>query len=383
MRVSTNSCAEPKFGAAIERMQLNMYQLSESSGTFTFKTLQDFLLNQPQRFTAGLAANPGVGLRQGLLGFYFQDDWRARPNLTLNIGLRYEITTVPTEVQNKLATLIRITDSAAHLGSPLMSNPTLNNFDPRVGFAWDPFRNGKTALRGGFGFFDVLPLISVYFPATTVAPFHGTGFISALPQGSFYAGGAALLGAKSGAASVYNQHGHHSYEMQWNLNVQRELAPNLTALAGYVGSRGVHLPFSVSDLDIVFPTRTSAGYLFPQVDADGNLVTPECTADPTQCSMPPKINDNFGDISGVLDEGNSYYHALEVGIQHRMSHGFELQGSFTWGKNIDTGSATGVGDQFSNSIGSLPWYDLRSTRVFGTRRMDHGRLGTRGDLQSE
>ena len=351
-----------KFGAAVERMQLNMYQLSESSGTFTFKTLQDFLLNQPQRFTAGLAANPGVGLRQGLLGFYFQDDWRARPNLTLNIGLRYEITTVPTEVQNKLATLIRITDSAAHLGSPLMSNPTLNNFDPRVGFAWDPFRNGKTALRGGFGFFDVLPLISVYFPATTVAPFHGTGFISALPQGSFYAGGAALLGAKSGAASVYNQHGHHSYEMQWNLNVQRELAPNLTALAGYVGSRGVHLPFSVSDLDIVFPTRTSAGYLFPQVDADGNLVTPECTADPTQCSMPPKINDNFGDISGVLDEGNSYYHALEVGIQHRMSHGFELQGSFTWGKSIDTGSATGVGDQFSNSIGSLPWYDLRSTR---------------------
>jgi len=63
-------------------------------------------------------------------------------------------------------------------------------------------------------------------------------------------------------------------------------------------------------------------------------VTPECTADPTQCSMPPKINDNFGAISWVLDEGNSYYHALEVGIQHRMSHGFELQGSFTWGKSM-------------------------------------------------
>src|SRR5258708_20564905 len=176
-------------------MQLNMYQLSESSGPFSFKTLQDFLTNQPKRFTAGLAANPGVGLRQGLLGLYVQDDWRARSNLTLNIGLRWEMTTVPTEAQNKLATLLHITDSAPHIGAPLMSNPTLNNFDPRVGFAWDPFRNGKTLLRGGFGIFDVLPLISVYFPATGVAPFHGTGFISDLPQWSFYAGGAALVGA--------------------------------------------------------------------------------------------------------------------------------------------------------------------------------------------
>jgi hypothetical protein len=74
------------------------------------------------------------------------------------------------------------------------------------------------------------------------------------------------------------------------------------------------------------------------------------------------INPNFGDINGIFNEGNSYYHGLVVGIQKRMSHGIELQGSFTWGKSIDTGSATGVGDQFSNSIGSLPWYDLRSTR---------------------
>jgi hypothetical protein len=343
-----------KFGAAVERMQLNMYQLSESSGTFTFSKLSDFLVNQPQKFTAGLAENPGVGLRQGLLGFYVQDDWRVRANLTLNIGVRWEMTTVPTEVQNKLATLINITDSAPHLGSPLMSNPTLNNFDPRVGFAWDPFRNGKTALRGGFGIFDVLPLISVYFPSTTVAPFHGTGFISAcqssptppcLSQGSFYTGAATLFTPKSGAASIYDQHGHRSYEMQWNLNVQRELAPNLTAMVGYVGSRGVHLPFTVSDFDMVFPTPTPAGYLFPNPVSSGNTINP-----------------NFGDINGVLYQGNSYYHALEIGIQKRMSHGLELQGSYTWGKSIDTGSATGVGDQFSNSIGSLPWYDLRSTR---------------------
>jgi outer membrane receptor protein involved in Fe transport len=343
-----------KFGVAAERMQLNMYQLSESSGTFTFETLTKFLLNQPKKFTAGLSDNPGVGLRQSLLGVYIQDDWRARPNLTLNIGLRWEMTTVPTEVHNKLSTLLNITDATPHLGSPLMSNPTLHNFDPRVGFAWDPFRNGKSAVRGGFGIFDVLPLISVYFPTTTVAPYHTTGFINAckgptvpgcLPQGSFYSNAAGLFSSTSNAAAITDQHAHRSYDMQWNLNVQRELAPNLTAMAGYVGSRGVHLPFSVSDFDIVLPTPTPQGYLYPW--------PPSATS---------TLNPNFANIVGTHYEGNSYYHALEVGIQERMNHGVELQGSFTWGKSIDTGSATGIGDQFSNSIGSLPWYDLKAVR---------------------
>jgi hypothetical protein len=343
-----------KFGAAVERMQLNIYQLSESSGTFTFQTLSNFLLNQPKRFTAGLAANLGEGLRQGLLGFYVQDDWRARRNLTLNFGLRWEMTTVPTEVHNTIATLIHITDSAPHLGSLPMSNPTLRNFDPRVGFAWDPFRNGKTALRGGFGIFDVLPIINVYFPATGEFPFHTTGFIGAcqspptppcLSPGSFYTGAAARLGSNSHAASTYELHAHRSYDMQWNLNVQRELAPNLTALVGYVGSRGVHLPASFNDVDIVLPKRTPQGYLFPSPVGSGTTVNP-----------------NFGDIGSIFYVGNSYYHALEVGIQERMSHGIEFQSSFTWGKSIDTSSASGIGDQFSNSIGSLPWYDLRSIR---------------------
>jgi hypothetical protein len=133
--------------------------------------------------------------------------------------------------------------------------------------------------------------------------------------------------------------------MQWNLNVQRELAPNLTVLVGYVGSRAVHLPLSNNDRDIVLPVLTSAGYLFPNPVASGTVLNP-----------------NFGDISGITYNGQSYYHALEVGVQKAMSHGLAVHGSFTWGKSIDTGSAGGAGDQFSNSIGAPPWYDLRSIR---------------------
>src|SRR2546429_5713642 len=98
-------------------------------------------------------------MRTSIFGAYVQDDWRVRPNLTLNLGLRYEVTTGISEIQGKLTNLPTINAASPRLGAPYFRNPTLRNFEPRVGFSWDPFRTGKTAVRGGFGFFDVLPLL--------------------------------------------------------------------------------------------------------------------------------------------------------------------------------------------------------------------------------
>src|SRR6202035_5458089 len=122
-------------------------------------SLQGFLANQPTSFNAILLAPPVAllsprGVRQSLIGGYLQDDWRWRPNLTLNLGLRYEAVSVPTDVHNQLSNLPTFYSPTPHLGSPYFNNPTLRNFEPRVGFAWDPFRNGKTAVRGAFGIFD-------------------------------------------------------------------------------------------------------------------------------------------------------------------------------------------------------------------------------------
>src|SRR2546423_1012244 len=78
------------------------------------------------------------GLQQTVAGVYVQDDWRAHANLTINLGLRYEMATVPTEVQGKLSALRNVTDAQPHLGDPLFANPTLRNLEPRVGFSWDP-----------------------------------------------------------------------------------------------------------------------------------------------------------------------------------------------------------------------------------------------------
>ena len=81
-----------------------------------------------------------------------------RSNLTLNLGVRYEMGTVIKEVNGKLANLRNLTDPTATIGDPYYNNPTLKNFAPRIGFAWDPFKDGKTAVRGGFGMFDIVPL---------------------------------------------------------------------------------------------------------------------------------------------------------------------------------------------------------------------------------
>ena len=337
-----------KFGVAFERAELNQSVLSDQSGGFFFGSLVNFLTNQPKRFEVGLPNSLDErGLRQSVLGFYVQGDWRLRSNLTVNLGLRWEMATVPTEVHNAIANLQNITDPGQQLESPLFSNPTLHNFEPRVGFAWDPFRNGKTAVRAGFGMFDVLPLPYQFsLMMSKQGPFYQHASLKNLPQGSFYNISLPPDPTPSSLVANYIEpHPHRNYVMQWNLNLQQEITNDLSAMVAYVGSRGVHQAFRVDDLDIVEPAPSAQGYLFPLPSPDN-----------------PTLNPNFGQIYGIKYAGNSFYHALLAGVTKRMSHGLEFQGSFTWGKSIDDGSGSIAGDTFSNGIASLPWYDLQSDR---------------------
>src|SRR6202163_3412614 len=295
-----------KFGFAAERMQLKITALSDPNGIFHFNDLASFYANKPNRFQGGIASTLSPrNLRQTLVGGYIQDDWRFKPNLTLNLGLRYEMVTVPTETAGKLSVLRNLSDATPHLGDPFFNNPTTKNFEPRVGFAWDPFRNGKMAVRGGFGIFDVLPLPYQFTLLTTLAaPFFQYTSINNPGTGSFPNKLGQFAGNPSKLRATYiDPNPKRNYVMQYNLNIQYQLTPSLTSLIAYVGSRGIHQPYRPDDADIVIPKLSSAGYLFPKVDALGNLFTPTCNqldpegteTDPT-CAPPNRINENYGSV---------------------------------------------------------------------------------------
>jgi len=380
-----------KFGFAFERMLLQATALTDPNGIWFFGDIGSFLTNSPTKFQGGIASSlTPRNFRQSIFGGYVQDDWRTKPNLTLNIGLRYEMTTVPTETNGKLVNLRNLSDALPVCGvmvtgqcsgtGALFSNPTLHNFEPRLGFAWDPFHNGKMAIRGGAGLFDVLPLpYEFILLETQAAPFFqytalkvGAPAPSTCPPGTtltFPLVSSCLITNNKLRSTFINSNPKRNYVMQWNLNVQYQLSQNLAAMIAYVGSRGVHQPFRVDESDLVIPPLSSAGYLWPKVDVFGNVFTPQCNAtdpngpaDPAQCAPPNPINPNFGSVRGMFYQGRSYFNALELQLARRMSHGLQMQSTLTWGKSMDTSSATVAGDAFGNSISSLNWFDMRLTR---------------------
>ncbi len=341
-----------KFGVAVERMLLQVTALTDPNGIWFFDGVQQFLTNQPTKFQGGIASSlTPRDIRQTLFGTYVQDDWRWKPNFTMNLGLRYEMATIPTEINGKLSNLRDIRSGTPHLGDPFFaSNPTTKNFEPRIGFAWDPFRNGKMALRGGAGLFDVQPLPYEFILLVTQAtPFFQYTVLKNTPTTpiSFFSGLPSTFPANKLRATYTDPNPKRNYVTQWNLNVQYQLTSSLAAMAAYVGSRGVHQPFRVDEANLVIPTKTSAGYVWP-FNPDGSPFDP--------------INTNFGSVRGMFYQGRSYFNALELQLAKRMSHGFQMQGTFTWGKSIDTSSATLAGDAFNNSISSLDWFDMKLTR---------------------
>jgi hypothetical protein len=351
-----------KFGANVERIIDNQTTPSQPGGDFEFSSLADFLTNNQISPTDSLTLigdAPGLPsrrrVRETVFGAYLQDDMHVSPNLTANLGLRYEIATVPSETSGRLASLQHLTDPTVIVHSPLYSNPTLRNFEPRIGFAWDPFGNAKTAVRGGFGMFDVQT-----FPANLRHTIDGTVPFYAsvngqVPAGSFgpFAsvpsppGPAYTNLSASGTAqraAFIDQHPKRNYVMQWNLNIQRSLTSNTTGMIAYVGSRAVHNLMQTDDSSIVLPiAKTPEGYLWPM------------TSQPT-------LNPNFGRVPATLWNSDGIYHALEFQVQKRMSYGLSGQVSYTWGRAIDNASGSTDGDQFKNGLSSLFFFDSRIRR---------------------
>jgi hypothetical protein len=272
-----------------------------------------------------------------------QDDWRVTPYLSVNLGLRYEPTNLPTEAHDRYETLATLTSpSITSVNTLWPHNQTLRNFEPRVGFSWDPFHQGKTAVRAAFGIFDVLPINWMYtFSTGASAPFAIPEKAGNLQPGDFPIVTSTMIGPADGQVRYVQTNPPASYMMNWNFNIQQEITRNVTLTMAYVGSRGIHLPDTPDDVNYSLPTLTGAGYMWPCApkDASGN-----CTQTGTL------LNHHVGPIRPLFWNNTSSFNGLEVGLTQHMVHGIQMQASYNWGKCMDTGSNPALSDPFINSL---------------------------------
>lgn len=346
-----------QFGANFEWIRNSRFNTPRPGGQFNFSSIANFLTNQPLTLSAdGPNSSTPRDMRDKTLGLYFHDNIRVRSNLTVNVGMRYEPSAVPYEEQGKIQSLLTLTSSAPQgqkLGNPLYANNTLKNFAPRVGFAWDPFKDGKTSVRGGYGIYDQ-PVVATFFgnPFENSPPFYLSVNAANLVQGDFptnaYAKGLALIGSGSTLQeriAYVEQHPGRSYVQQYNLDIQRDLSHNLTLLIAYVGSHGVHGITNCDDCNIVQPIVSPVGYLWP---CEPFSPTTGCGGIGTGS----RVNATVGREPTTLFDDSSVYNGLQTQLTKRMGHGFLIQGSFAWQRSIDTASGNSESDQFLNGISS-------------------------------
>jgi Carboxypeptidase regulatory-like domain len=377
-----------KFGGMLIFYQANLYAPFVEDGTSTFKSLSDLLQNIPFKASGppNIAAITPHNNRTKIIAGYIEDDWKARPGLTLNLGLRYEMETIPSEVQDKIANLptILTNPSGCTIAScPALSkvyftsNPTTKNFEPRIGFSWDPFHDGKTAIRGGFGVFDALPLpYELVINNAQTSPYHVSATVTNPGQGTFPHGIPPLLVNPPDSTQSWNyveQNLKRNYVYQWNFNIQRQISTNTSITLAYAGSRGIHNPFQTDELNTVFPYATPAGYLFPNPIGSGCLPgPPDCSGTDAVLGLPASfsanptgvlpgllINPNVAEIQSTIWQSKSWYNSFQAEVDKRMSHGVQMQASFTWSKTMDTTSGSFAGDNFAGDLTpTIPWWNL-------------------------
>ncbi|HWP83894.1 MAG TPA: TonB-dependent receptor, partial [Terriglobia bacterium] len=336
-----------KFGGLFERFQLNDISGFHDGGSFGFASVADFLAN---RVSTANFVKPGSdnvrGSRQNLLGLFLQDDISLRPGLTVNLGLRYEIINSPIEVNGKMSNIRdltaphinTVTEATVDIGEPYFTNPSLKNFAPRAGIAWDPFGTGKTSIRAGAGVYHDQILAGSYrSPLGRSGPFYAVAGLAAanftnlggidFPTAYFTQVKAGLVGAAAPQFDGIEWNMDQPTVYKWSFDIQRELPGGMTAEAGYAGTRSTHLLRS----EIMFNTT-------PSLEPANGRARFILIAQPVN-------NPNFDRVRWRTSDATSDYHGLRLSLSKRFSRGFQFQTSYTFSKATDDSSNwVGSGD---------------------------------------
>ncbi len=338
-----------RFGGRVERIRYNKNSLVGAPiGEFDFDTIVLFLQGIPGQFRTDVPGTDDIrGLRTTYLGLYFEDGIAVRPNLHVNVGVRYEHVSPTTEAFGRVAVLPSLASDTPRTGGAYFDTNT-KNFAPRLGIAWDPTGSGKTSIRTGFGMYDVLPFPYVLENRTNSTPFFKEGTVDSPLPSDFPTGGFLFIKStpRTLRASFVDPNPQRAYMMQWNLTIQRQLTANAALTVGYIGSRGNHLPRSIEDADEVPPSGVTTA-----PDGHFQFCDPKDPKRPCTGTI-PRINLNFGRIATTVWDAFSTYHGLVVDFNKRFSHGFFFKAAYTWSKSIDIGSNTFSDNESTNTSGS-------------------------------
>ena len=323
-------------------------------GSYRFTSIDNFVRGVTNTFEGQApGSTTDRQWRQNLIGLFVQDDWSLHRNVTLNAGLRYEFITVPDEKNGRVASMPDLNASTTSINLPLFDNPSLKNFAPRLGVAWNITGDGKNVLQGGGGYFFE-PILSNIYRAygNRTPPYYALVNPRNPPFPNPTSAGAGTPRLRLDLVEYNLQ---NPYRVQYNAIYQRELLPQTTASVGFIGARGYHQIRNIEWNQAIPQVRSDGRYFFPQGSTRRN---------PAFESMRLRISD-----------GRSWYQALVVGASRRFSNRLALQASYTWGKSEDLGSqAVGSGD-FENSFQpayghdpdsnkGLSDYDIRHNFVF-------------------
>jgi hypothetical protein len=348
-----------KFGTLINRFRQYNLSLRGYRGTVTFPNIASFLSGAVQNYTYfGPGSAPVRDYRSTTLGFYVQDDYRVTPRFTLNLGVRYEFMTQFHEVRG-IQAAIRDPhfDANPTVGVPF-KNPTLHNYSPRVGFAWDVKGDGKTSVRGGFALlYDLTPYgtaMDVIQPGAR--PF---AYVANVVGGTFEVPFPA--GNPTSEADLFDYNIKQQHLLSYNLTVERQLPFSMGLSVGYAGSRGINL-MSRRDANPTIPggipqggvcttpaTVPTAFDLTSMVDGSATA----CWASPTSSNPNPNpyLNPNWGSIILQTGAASSFYNALEVLLTKRLSSNLQFQSSYTFSKMMDNPQA-----EAPNEMNNAPVY---------------------------
>jgi len=369
--IMTHGSHSLRIGATLDRIDDNETTAGALGGTYTFASVLGLLTGAPNSVTIPLPGQIDAerGVRSWAFTPYIQDEWKVNRHLTLNIGLRYDWNSNPSEVNNLLSNITgfangAITDKAYQkVPNVFSSNITNRNWAPRIGFAYSPFDNAKTSIRGGFGMFYQMLQAKDYMPAYWTSPpfvsgsannpsfpnpFVGTGPVAPLPseaQGMFY----------------YANRTPTTY--QYNMNVQRDLSRGMILTVGYSGSSNQHLLLA---RDYNTPQLINGAWATPAVATPG---APGPPPQPGTVTPNVRLNANFAGMVKRNTVGNSNYNGLIMSLNRRFANRWQTQISYTYSKSLDNGSA-GQGAEAGPNAANFPTNPYNANADYGLSAFD-------------